>query len=180
MSKNILILMSSPRKSGNTSTVCKAFAKGAKESGHVVVQFNAGDLKIHPCLGCDYCGSHQGKCCQPDDMRDIYEAFERCDVIVLASPLYFYSISAQLKTMIDRLYAPGLYSQFKYGQKESVLIMTCAESSDDIFDQPKQYYNTLLKRIFPWKHRGEILVKGLGTIEGNPALDEAYTLGKNI
>lgn len=183
MSKKILIFIGSPRKHGNTTALCNQFTKGAEEAGHEVTCFNAIDTKVGPCLACDYCGSHKGQCCQPDDMRLVYEAFQKCDVIALASPLYYYSISAQLKAFIDRLYAPGLYNHFKYEPKESVLIMTCGESSDDIFDQPKMYYNTLLKRIFPWNHRGEILASGMSDsidIKNHPSFLEAYELGKNI
>lgn len=184
MSKNILILMCSPRKEGSTNALCAAFSEGASEKGHHITKIYVSDSRVNPCIHCDYCLSHGGACSQKDGMTEIYSAFEHADVIVLASPLYFYSINAQLKTIIDRLYALGNASGFKYSPKESVLIMTCCEKSSDIFDQPKAYYYTLLNKIFPWKHKGEILVSGLsgkiGCIEENPSLEEARELGRSI
>ena len=141
MSKNILIIMGSPRKNGSTAALCRQFAKGAEEAGHKVKTVNVIEDKINPCLGCNYCGSHNGQCCQPDAMRTIYQDFDKCDVIVLASPVYYYSITAQLKAFVDRLYAPGMGNGFKYDPKESVLIMTCGEAEKDVFDQPKMYYD---------------------------------------
>lgn len=183
MTKKILILMSSPRKSSNTNELCRAFSEGASSAGHLVSQINLASLKLNPCLACDYCGSHEGKCVQRDDMHQIYEAFDWCDVIVLASPLYYYTINAQLKTVIDRLYASGLHKGFQYAPKESVLIMTSGEDSADIFDQPQRYYHLLREKIFPWKHRGEILVGGFSarkTIEDHSVLDSAFALGNSI
>lgn len=182
MSKKVLIFMSSPRKESNTAELCKKFAEGASAAGHEVVQFNAFDLKISPCLACNYCGEHRG-CCQPDDMRKIYDAFNDCDVIVLASPLYYYTINAQMKIFIDRLYALGLPNGFKYSQKESFLIMTAGENREDLFDPPLRYYNLLLDKMFPWKSRGELCIGGFSanpSIEGHPALDKAYQLGKSL
>jgi multimeric flavodoxin WrbA len=184
MPKNILILMCSPRNNGSTNALCNAFFEGASEKGHHITKICASDVKINPCIDCNYCLSHGGACVEKDGMTEIYSAFEHADVVVLASPLYFYSINAQLKTIIDRLYAPGNFSGFKFTPKESVLIMTCGEKTSDIFDQPKAYYNTLLKKMFPWEHKGEILVSGLsgkiGCIEGNPSLEEAKQLGLSL
>lgn len=183
MQKNILIFMASPRSRGNTNALCNRFAEGAREAGHNVTQINFSNIKLSPCLGCDYCGSHNGKCCQPDDMNAILDIFNSCDVIVLASPLYYYTINAQLKIFIDRLYAAGLHNNFKYDKKESVLIMTCGESSDDIFDQPVGYYHLLLSKMFPWKNRGEILASGFSknpSIADRSELYDAYELGRTI
>lgn len=183
MSKKVLILMASPRTSGSTNALCAQFANGAREAGHQVTQIDFSHHKLNPCLGCNFCANHRGKCCQPDDMNTVLEIFAQSDVIVLASPLYYYSISAQLKIFIDRLYAPGIINHFQYQSKESVLIMTAGEDSQDIFTQPLQYYHLLLQKIFPWKHRGEILVGGFSnhpSIEGHSSLNEAYELGKSL
>ena len=183
MQKKVLIFMASPRPHGNTNALCAKFAEGARESGHIVRQVNFSDIKLSPCLGCNYCGSHGGKCCQPDDMNALLEAFAACDVIVLASPLYYYTVNAQLKIFIDRLYAAGLPNGFKYDKKESVLIMTCGEDSDDIIDEPVGYYRLLLEKMYPWENRGEILASGFSKtpdIAGRPELEASYELGKNL
>ncbi|MDO4554465.1 MAG: flavodoxin family protein [Lachnospiraceae bacterium] len=183
-SKNILVLMTSPRKDGNTDKLADAFIEGAIENGHIVNKFYASKQKINPCMNCQYCVSHEGMCVQKDSMQEIYDAFNKADVIVLASPLYFHSISAQLKTIIDRFYAVGSYKHFHYEKKESIFLMTCMERDDTIFDQAKSYYHTLLTRAFPWENRGEICVSGLAgernSIDGHPALKQAKNIGKSL
>lgn len=184
MSKNILVLMTSPRKNGNTDRLADALIEGALEKGHIVHKLCASEQKINPCIHCQYCVSHEGVCVQKDSMQAVYEAFGKADVIVLASPLYFHSISAQLKTILDRLYAAGSCKSFQYEEKESVLLMTCMEQDNTIFKQAEAYYRTLLARAFPWKSRGEVCVSGLtadkNSIDGHPALKQAKEIGKSL
>lgn len=184
MAKNILVLIASPRSNGNTDKLAGAFIEGAESAGHNVFRFLPGHGGIKPCLGCNYCAANGGKCVQDDEMTEIYEAFDKADVVVLASPLYFHSVSAQLKIIIDRLYAAGSFNAFCYEKKESVFLMTCMESSNDIFDRAIGYYNILLEKAFPWVNCGEICVAGLesgkDSIEGHKALDRARQLGMSI
>lgn len=184
MLKDILVLMTSPRKNGNTGRLTDAFIQGAIKKGHNIRIFYSSNQIVNPCIGCQYCVSHNGKCVQVDDMQEIYTAFEKADVVVLASPLYFHSISAQLKIIIDRLYAVGSYKSFEYDRKESVFLMTCMESDDSVFDQAKSYYHTLLTKAFPWDNRGEVYVNGLtedrDSIEGHSALEIAYAIGESL
>jgi len=105
MSKNVLILSGSPRKGGNTDTLCEEFKRGAEISGHSVEKIFVAAKKISYCTGCYYCAENGGHCVIEDDMNEILEKIEAADVIVLSSPVYFYSISAQLKTVIDRCVA---------------------------------------------------------------------------
>ena len=102
---NILILMGSPRKNGNTSILCDEFASGAEEAGHRVEKINVADKTIKGCLGCNGCQRNGGKCIQKDDMSELYEKILSADVVVLASPIYYYTWAAQLKAVIDRTYA---------------------------------------------------------------------------
>ena len=106
MSKNIVILNGSPRKTGNTSALDKSFTEGAKSAGHTVTEFFLAGMSIHGCKGCF--GGHSSKdcpCVQKDDMDQIYPAVKSCDVVVLASPLYYWNMSGQIRTAIDRLFA---------------------------------------------------------------------------
>ena len=105
MSKKILILSGSPRKSGNSDLLCDAFASGAKETGNEVEKIRVGAKKIAYCSACYYCREHGGKCVHQDDVAEILQKMIDADVIVLASPVYFYSIDAQLKAVIDRTLA---------------------------------------------------------------------------
>src|SRR5574344_1217734 len=102
MDKKVILISSSPRRYGNTDTLCNEFMRGAIEAGNYAEKIFLKDKKINYCTGCGVCNGTQ-KCVQRDDMTEIAEKMIKADVIVLASPVYFYTISAQLKTMIDRL-----------------------------------------------------------------------------
>ena len=101
MSKKILIVSASPRTGGNSDLLCGQFAKGAQEAGHQVEKIRVREKKIAPCLACYGCRG-TGICVQKDDMAEILEKLVEADVLVLATPVYFYSMDGQLKTLIDR------------------------------------------------------------------------------
>ena len=106
MSKKVVILNGSPRQTGKTSALVKAFRDGAESAGHTVTEFFLGAMDIHGCKGCF--GGHSSRdcpCVQQDNMMQIYPAVKTCDVVVLASPLYYWTVSGQLKTALDRLFA---------------------------------------------------------------------------
>lgn len=105
MSKQILVIKGSLRKSGNTSIMADTFARGALESGNEVTQIVLKDKTIGDCLGCGVCQRNGGICVQKDDMTEIYDAMKKADAIVLASPVYFYTWTSLMKRMIDRTFA---------------------------------------------------------------------------
>ena len=102
MAKKVLILSSSPRRGGNSDTLCDEFMRGAAESNHEVEKIFLRDKTIHYCTGCSTCSLYQKPCPQKDDAAEIIEKMVDADVIVMATPVYFYTISAQMKTLIDR------------------------------------------------------------------------------
>jgi multimeric flavodoxin WrbA len=104
MSKNILILEGSPRKRGNSNMLAEQAAAGAREAGAQVEVVSLHGLKIAPCNGCDAC-LKTGICTIKDDMQDLSPKVSNADGLILASPIYWYTYSAQLKTCIDRWYA---------------------------------------------------------------------------
>ena len=108
MSKKVLILSGSPRKDGNSDILCSEFARGARESGCEVETVRVAAKKIAPCSGCYYCRAHGGECAHKDDMAEVLQRMIDADVIVMASPVYFYSIDAQLKAVVDRTVARWL------------------------------------------------------------------------
>lgn len=108
MSKKVLILSGSPRKNGNSDILCDEFAKGATEAGHNVEKIHVSEKNIHPCIACYHCSKNSGACVFKDDMAEILQKMIDADVLVLASPVYFYSIDAQLKAVIDRTVARWL------------------------------------------------------------------------
>ena len=109
MAKRILILSSSPRKGGNSDTLCDEFLRGAKETGNEAEKIFLRDKKINYCTGCSTCSLHHKPCPQKDDATEIIDKMVAADVIVMATPVYFYTMSAQMKTLIDR--CCGLYTE---------------------------------------------------------------------
>lgn len=181
MSKNIVILNGSPRANGNTSALTAAFARGAAEAGHHVTEFHLAAMKINGCLGCWRGGKDAAHpCAQRDDMERIYPLYRDADVVVLASPLYYWFISGFLKNAFDRLFAiaecdPG----YRNPKKECVLIMA-AEGAG--FEESEHWYDRLEKHI-GWHSLGKVLcghVTQPGDAEGTKELAEAYELGKSI
>ncbi len=181
MSKEIIILNGSPRKSGNTSALTAAFKKGAEESGNTVTEFFLDSMNIHGCKGC-FCGGKNpdSPCVQKDDMDKIYSAYKEADIVVLATPLYYWTISGQLKCAFDRLFAVAECDpDYLNPKKESVLIMA-AEGHG--FEESEYWYDRLEKHL-GWKSLGKVLCGGVmavGDIEGKKELSDAYKLGKSI
>ena len=109
--KKILILSSSPRRGGNSDTLCDEFMQGALASGNEVEKIFLRDKTIHPCLGCSVCSQYHKPCPQKDDAAEIIQKMLAADVIVMATPVYFYAMSGQMKIMIDRCCGP--YTEMK-------------------------------------------------------------------
>lgn len=182
MSRKIVILNGSPRRNGNTSALCASFAEGARNSGNEVSEFFLQTMHIHGCLGCF--GGHSSKdcpCVQKDDMAAIYPQVKEADVIVLASPLYYWTISSQLKTVIDRLFAleEGDGQKLRGNGKAGVLLMA-AEGNG--FADSLTYFNHLMDHL-QWQNLGAVLAGGnlaAGDIAGKPELQKAYDLGASI
>lgn len=181
MSKKIIILNGSPRIKGNTSALTAEFIKGAESAGHTVTEFFLGSMNINGCKGC-FCGGKnpESPCVQKDDMEKIYPAYKEADIVVLASPLYYWTISGQLKCAFDRLFAIAECDpDYRNPIKESVFIMA-AEGYG--FEESEYWYDRLEKHL-GWKSIGKILCGGvmnIGDIEGKSELNDAFELGKSI
>ena len=182
MGKKIVILNGSPRKNGNTTALTAKFTKGAKEAGNDVKEFFLGSMKINGCKGCF--GGHSSKecpCVQQDDMNKIYPLVKECDIVVLATPLYYWNMSGQIRTAIDRLFAleEGDGNLLRGHDRSSILLMA-AEGHG--FDDVVSYYDHLLEHL-KWENLGHVLAGGngdIGDIKGKIELQEAYELGKSI
>ena len=174
----ILIISGSPRKGGNTELLAEAFAKGAAEHHHVEI-VSVRDYKVNPCLGCNACFKTNGICTQKDDMTILYEKMSQADMLVIASPVYFYGISAQLKAVIDRFHNP---IRDTFHIKKMALLLVGAATLPELFDAILTEYNLCLK-FFNIEDAGKVLVRGVkekGDINNTDALNEAYTLGFSI
>lgn len=182
MAKRIVILNGSPRRKGNTSMLVKAFTGGAESAGHTVTEFFLDGMDIHGCKGCF--GGHSSKecpCVQRDDMDKIYPAVKASDVVVLASPLYYWTMSGQLRTALDRLFAleEGDGNLLRGNGRAAVLLMA-AEGYG--FEEAALYYDHLMEHL-RWKNLGKVLCGGVmdvGDIEGRKELDAARELGRSL
>jgi multimeric flavodoxin WrbA len=118
---NILVLNGSPRLNGNTMDMITGFKAGAEETGHTVQIENVAHMNVHGCLACEYCHTKEkGICVQKDDMQKIYPEILAADMLVFASPIYYFTLSAQLQSVIHRTYAIGIPENIK----KTVLIMS--------------------------------------------------------
>ncbi len=181
MQKKIIILNGSPRKNGNTSELVKYFKKGAIENGHSVEEFFLNAMNIRGCLGCCKGGKDpDSPCVQKDDMSIIYPAYKDADIVVLASPLYYWTISGQLKLAFDRLFAVAECDENYRNPKKECILLMAAEGNG--FEESVYWYDRLMNHL-QWKSIGKVLCGGVfevGDIKDRKELCDAYELGKSI
>lgn len=178
MVKKVLILSSSPRKGANSDTLCNEFLKGALEAGHKAEKIFLSEKNIGYCKGCYAC-KDTGICVIKDDMAEVLNKILESDVIVLSSPVYFYSTSAQLKAVIDRTVAKWL----EVKNKEFYYIMTSAEDSDNVMDCTLECFRGYAACFDGSKEMGVIYAKGVyerGEIDSTSFLQQAYEMGKMV
>lgn len=174
----ILVLTGSPRKNGNSNTLADNFIKGAAEAGHEIVRFDAAQKNVHPCIACNNCGMN-GPCVFKDDFEFVRQHIVDADMVVFATPMYYFGFSAQLKTVIDRFYAVN--GQI-HRPKKAVLLMTYANTAAEEAEPIKKHYDILLNYL-GWKDAGQIIAPGVwpaGAINGTEYPKQAYELGKSI
>lgn len=125
----ILLLSGSPRKNGNSSAMADAFTAGAESAGHEVVRFDVASMNIAGCQGCVFCHVQgDGQCIQQDDMNEIYPHLMDCDMIVFASAVYYWTLTAQLQAALHRFYAIGK------PPKASKFAMLLSSGSEGVYD----------------------------------------------
>lgn len=179
MSKKVLVITSSLRKGGNSDTLAEAFAKGAKEAGNDVEIVSLADKTIGFCKGCLTCLKTR-ECVIKDDTVEIAKKMGEAEVIAFATPVYYYSVSGQLKTMLDR--TNSLYdSDYNYG--DIYLLAAAAEAADSAVSGTAAAIQGWVD-CFPRANFAKTIFAGgvgdIGDIEGHKALKEAYEAGKNI
>ena len=175
----IVVLMGSPNQNGSTSILVQNFKKGAEEAGHTVESIDVCHMDIHPCIGCVKCG-YEGPCVQKDDVEQIRKKLLASDMVVFATPLYYYGMTAQLKTVVDRFCA---YNSSLNSRHLKSALLTAAWNADDwTFDALETHYKTLV-RYLHFEDCGSILGYGCGSV-GMTKRSEypqlAYKLGKSV
>ena len=137
----ILVLNGSPRKKGNTAALVAAFKEGAESKGNEVEVIPVGNLKIAGCIGCEYCHTKgEGKCVQQDDMQSVYPKLASSDMVVFASPVYYFAFTGQMQNVITRFYAPWSPAAKKYA-------LILSSGSPDVYDAIKTQYLGFLRFI---------------------------------
>ena len=177
----------SPRRGGNTETLLREMLRGAEEAGAETRLFILSRMNIAPCLHCDGCVA-EGVCAVKDDMGLIYPEIESLDALVLASPVFFYGVTAQAKTMIDRCQAFWarkyvLKRRIAAKKRKGVFISAGGTEFPDTFEHAKVTVMNLFL-VIDVKYWAELLFPGVdkkGEIEKHPtALKDAYLLGKRL
>lgn len=175
----IVVLEGSPNGRGSTHLLAEAFSSGAREAGHSVQLVDAAHADVHPCIGCIRCG-YEGPCVQKDAMEEIRPAILEADMLVFATPLYYYGMSAQLKTVVDRFCAFNSSIQRKH--MRSALLAVAWNGDSWTFDALEAHYKTLV-RYLNFRDQGMILGKGCGTpamTKRSNYLSMAYEMGKTL
>lgn len=179
MSKKVLVLSASPRKGGNSDLLCDRFIQGAQEAGNQAEKIFLRDRKISPCLGCGTCADNGGVCVQKDDMAEILARMIAADVIVMATPVYFYTMNAQMKMLIDR--TVPRYTQIE--NKEFYFIATAADGEQRSLERTIDGFRGFTDCLGGALEKGVIYGNGVwkkGEIKGSPAMQQAYEMGKNV
>lgn len=179
MSKKVLIIATSPRKNGNSNRIAQEFEKGAREAGNTTEIVYLYDKTINFCKGCLACQkTHQ--CVIKDDANEIVEKMKHSDVIVWATPIYYYEMSGQMKTMIDRA-NPIFGSEYKF--KDIYLIATAADSGEYAMDGAIKGLQGWIDCFAGTNIKGVLKglgLEGIGAVENTPILQQAYNMGKTV
>ena len=181
MSKKVVVITGSPRKNGNSFAMTESFIKAAQEKGHSVTRFDAAMMEIGGCRACETCFSTGKACTFDDDFNKIVPAILEADALVFTMPVYWYSIPAQIKGVIDRIYSLVVGGKDISG-KECALIACCEEEDLSVLDGvriPMERTAALNK----WTMVGEVLVPGVlkpGDIQKTDGCEQAAALAEKI
>lgn len=175
---DILILTGSPRRGCNTERMGQAFAEGAQAGGNTVTTIRLSEMRVAPCLACEYCFSHGGVCVQTDGMAEIFAAMDRAEMVVFASPIYYNGLSAQLAAVVDRLYARD--DKGNYRPSRSALLLN--SGSPGVYDGAIAQYKGF-SNYLGWESAGIIAISGMSekdSMSASPDLEKVKALGKSI
>lgn len=175
----IIALQGSPNIDGSTAILVEEFARGAREAGHAVERVDVARLDVRPCTGCVACG-YEGPCVQRDGMSAVRSSLLAADMIVLATPLYYYGMSAQLKTVVDRFCS--FNASLTARHLKSALLAVAWNADDWTFEALAAHYRTLV-RYLQMDDCGMVLGRGCGTpamTRRSEAVKEAYGLGRGL
>jgi len=179
MNKKVLVLSASPRKGGNSDMLCDQFMSGAQKVGHHAEKIFLRDKRINYCIGCGVCQGNGGKCVQKDDMAEVLDKMIDANVIVMATPVYFYTMNAQMKTLIDR--TCSRYTEIR--NKDFYFIVAAADSSKRAMERTMEGFRAFTSCLSRAKEKGIICGTGawnIGDIKKSDAMNKAFEMGKTV
>jgi multimeric flavodoxin WrbA len=179
MEKKVLVISGSPRKGGNSDLLCDQFILGAKEADHQAEKVLLREKTIHYCVACDVCQGKGGTCVQKDDMAELLDRMIDADVIAMATPVYFYTMDGQMKTLIDRTYSR--WTEIK--NKEFYFIATAAIGDKQALERTIEGFRGFTTCLHGAKEKGVIYGTGVwnkGDIKEHPEMKLAYEMGKDV
>ncbi|MBC7362123.1 MAG: flavodoxin family protein [Candidatus Aminicenantes bacterium] len=185
MNRHLLVFLGSPRKDSNSTILAMEAAKAAEKAGASVEIIHLAELNLNPCLACESCRDKgPGECIQEDDMKEIYPKLKEAEAIILAHPVYWFSLNAQIKLFIDRWYAFGGDDYACFKDKKVGIILTYADR--DVFTSGGVNALRAYQDIF--NYLGAEIVGMVyasasekGEVKHDPyAMEEAIKLGQKI
>ncbi len=175
----IVIITGSAHKNGTTAALAEQFMRGATDAGHEVVRFDAADKDIHPCIGCGKCHRPGASCVFQDDMSQLNPALLMADAIVFASPIYYYAMNAQIKTVIDRFYAND---EVLHDEKKTVLLTAMADDTIESADGANASFRSMAS-FMEWEVAGilnAVACPDVQTLMQTDYPQQAYELGRSM
>ncbi|MGD0754670.1 MAG: flavodoxin family protein [Bacteroidales bacterium] len=179
MKKKVLVLSSSPRRGGNSDLLCDQFTLGVQLAGHHSEKIFLKDKKINYCTGCGTCIDNGKNCSQKDDMAEVLDKMVEAEVIVMATPVYFYTMCGQMKTLIDR--TCSRYTEIT--DKDFYFIVTAADDNKPAMERTLEEFRAFTNCLDGANEKGIVYGTGawnMGDIKGKPAMKHAYEMGKKV
>lgn len=174
----VLAISASPREGGNSELLCDQFLKGAERAGHDTEKISLGSMRLLACVGCETC-SDSGRCVQQDGMDSVLKKLVDAQVIVLASPVYFYSMNAQMKIFIDRCLPR--YKEIR--DKDFYIMLTAADQNPKALEPALGGIRGYLSCLPNAKEQEVFFGTGVwkkGDILSHPVMEQAYETGLNL
>lgn len=175
----IVVITGSAHQNGTSAALADEFIKGVSEKGHNIYRFNAGVKNVHPCIGCNHCHETDKGCVFKDDMTELNPHLLEADMIVFATPIYYYNMNAQIRCVIDRFYANDAAL---HKNKKAILITTMADTSPKSAEASNVSFTHTLEYL-GWENAG--ILNGIGlwkveSLDGTDYREQAYKLGQSI
>lgn len=175
----ILVITGSPHKAGTSALMAEQFIKGAAEAGHEVCRFDSAFKNIHPCIACERCHNTDKGCTFKDDMEELNPQLLEADAVIFVSPIYYYGMTAQIKSVIDRFYANDAAL---HGSKKSALLLTFADDTVESAEGSVATFKGMINYL-KWEDAGIIAALECSVLEDIKKTDfpkQAYEFGKTF